>query len=231
MPGECDCFTPCENRIDHRAGAPIKLTVEILRAARGRSSIEDWSVSLAVNDRGMDLVSNRIRKDRTAIRSANGGAIRATSACDGTWMTRIVRIALVSLLGAYAPGCSLFHHGEPPQQKFLNALNRGNGAEASQVWLTMSAKDRANLSHNVDMKPEVHKGDIERALLKHQREEAAKNGDDTDTEMSDSDEGDINSQQIDLPGLDSDPTAGSLSNLPLYNTMQQTAPVTDIGPR
>lgn len=203
--------------------------MEILRKVRGRFPMNDRFASLAVNDRGMDPVSNRIQK-ATANRSTSGGAMRGSSACGGAWMTRIVGVALVCVLGAWAPGCSLFHRGEAPQQKFLNALNRGNGAEATQVWLTMSAKDRANLSHNVGMKPEVQKGDVERALLKHQREEAAKNGDDSDTEMSDSDQGDINSQQVDLPGLDSDPTAGSLSNLPLYNTLQQAAPVTEIGP-
>jgi hypothetical protein len=175
-------------------------------------------------------VSNHIRKAESEKRCGQCRGVLASSDRGAAWITRIVSVALVCVLGACAFGCSLFHRGEPPQQKFLNALNRGNGAEASQIWLTMSAKDRANLSHNVGLKPEVQKADIERALLRHQSEEAAKNGDDTDAEMSDIDEGDINSQQIELPGLDGDPNAGSLSNLPLYNTLQQAAPATESDP-
>ena len=112
----------------------------------------------------------------------------------------------------------------------MNALNRGNGAEASQVWLTMSAKDRSNLSHNIGFKPHMDKDDIGRALLKHQQEEAAENGDDPDA-ISAGDNGYGDSQQIEIPGFDGDPTAGGLSNLPLFNTLQQSAPITEIGPQ
>ena len=110
----------------------------------------------------------------------------------------------------------------------MNALNHGNGADASQLWLKMSAKDRANLSHNIGFKREVSQDDIGRALIKHQKEEAAKNGDDQDTAI---DDGDSGSQQMEIPGLEGDPSADSLSNLPLLNTPQQAAPVTTVGPQ
>ena len=113
----------------------------------------------------------------------------------------------------------------------MNALNRGNGAEAAQRWLKMSAKDRSNLSHNIGFKREVNAGDVQRELIKHQKEEAAKNGDDDpDSTIVD---GDINSQQMEIPGIDGDPSVNGISNLPLLSTLQESAPapITTIGPR
>ncbi len=54
-------------------------------------------------------------------------------------MTR--RAAATALILAVS-GCSLFGGGPTPQQQFLDALNRGNSAEASQIWLTMTPGDR-----------------------------------------------------------------------------------------
>ena len=142
----------------------------------------------------------------------------------------IVGVALICIFGLSAAGCSLFHH-DSPQQKFMDALNRGSGAEASQRWLTMSAKDRSNLSHNIGFRREVNQGDIQRELLKHQKEQAAKNGDeDPDSTI---DEGNIDSQQMDIPGLEGDPSANGITNLPLLNTLQQAAPaaITTEGPQ
>jgi hypothetical protein len=142
----------------------------------------------------------------------------------------VFSVRLMWVLGLCASGCSLFHH-DSPQQSFMNALNRGNGAEASQRWLKMSAKDRSNLSHNIGFKREVNAGDVQRELIKHQKEEAAKNGDDDpDSTIVD---GDINSQQIEIPGFDGDPNANGISNLPLLDTLQESAPapITTIGPQ
>lgn len=133
----------------------------------------------------------------------------------------VVGVALIWILGLSAAGCSLFHH-DSPQQKFMDALNRGNGAEAAQRWLTMSAKDRSNLSHNIGFKREINQGDVQRELIKHQKEEAAKNGDDDPD--STIDDGDINSQQMEIPGIDGDPSANGITNLPLLNILQQAAP-------
>jgi redox-sensitive bicupin YhaK (pirin superfamily) len=59
-------------------------------------------------------------------------------------------------LGALAAlcGCSLFHR-ETPQQKFLDALSRGNSAEASQIWLNMSEQDRMKFAHGEGVTPAV----------------------------------------------------------------------------
>src|SRR5579863_5107795 len=100
-------------------------------------------------------------------------------------MTRTVTAAtLWLLLSLGANGCSLFNHSSQSQQ-FMDALDRNNGAQASQIWLKMSAKDRANFEHSVGLKPDVNKEDIGRQLLKHQQEkEAAKNADEPDPMMS-----------------------------------------------
>ena len=113
----------------------------------------------------------------------------------------------------------------------MDALNRGNGAEASERWLKMSAKDRSNLSHNIGFRREINQGDVQRELLKHQKEEAAKNGDDDPD--STIDDGDINSQQMEIPGIEGDPSANGITNLPLLNTLQEAAPapITTEGPQ
>jgi len=53
------------------------------------------------------------------------------------------RAAVFAIMLAASAGCSLFGSGETPQQKFLDALNRGNSAQASQIWLTMTPEDLA----------------------------------------------------------------------------------------
>ncbi len=59
-----------------------------------------------------------------------------------------------ALIGV-AAGCSLLHHGQTPQQKFLDALNRGNSAEASQIWLTMTPDDREKFRRGEGLSPAV----------------------------------------------------------------------------
>jgi hypothetical protein len=122
------------------------------------------------------------------------------------------------MIGLSVHGCS----SVSPQQQFMNSLNHGNSAEASQQWLNMSAEDRANLSHNVGFKNDVSQDDVGRALIKHQREEVAKDGDDQDTAF---DSGDVGSQQMEMPGLEGDPSANGLSALPRINSMQPAASV------
>jgi hypothetical protein len=175
----------------------------------------------------MDRASNLTNGTGAAIRGIHGDSALAAELRGGVRMTRMVAAAMLCLLGLSAQGC----HGDSSQQQFMNALNRGNGAQASQLWLKMSAKDRSNLSHNIGLKPNVDKDDIGRALLKHQQQEEAKNGEDPDPTMSAGDDGETDSQQIEIPGFDGDPTAGGLSNLPLLNTPQQSAPITQIGPQ
>ncbi len=58
------------------------------------------------------------------------------------------------LLAVALAGCSLFHH-ETPQQKMLDALNRGNAAQASQLWHQMSQEDRMKFNRGQGLHPAV----------------------------------------------------------------------------
>ena len=131
--------------------------------------------------------------------------------------------ALVGLLAVMSVvGCSLFHHGAPPQQRFLDALSRGNGMEADQIWLQMDPRDRANLSHSIGITPHFSKDDLQAAMLKHQQEKAEKAADqDSGATGGEIEEGDINSQMIEMPGLDADTKSGSLLDLPKLAPSQQ----------
>lgn len=116
-------------------------------------------------------------------------------------------------------GCSLLHHhSDPPQQQFLTALKRGDSIQANLIWLKMNAADRANLSHSIGITPQVSPDEIKAQLVRHAREKAAEENGESDEQMVDpghaeSENGDINSQTVEIPGLDADP-AGSLQNLP-----------------
>lgn len=134
----------------------------------------------------------------------------------------LIAIALIAA-AAGTSGCSLFHH-ESPQQKFLDALNRGNAAEASQMWLTMSPQSRANLSHSQGMTPNLSPEEIQAQVLRHEKEKAAAEGDDTESAMGDSDDGDVTAEQIETPTQDDDRSDGKLSNLPSYNLPGHTEP-------
>ncbi len=172
----------------------------------------------------MDRALTLTIKGETAIRAIHGDAALATPLRGGVWMTRVVAAAILCVFGLSAQGC----HGDSSQQQFMNALNRGNGAQASQLWLKMSAKDRSNLSHNIGFKHTANKDDIEKALLKHQQDEAKKEDEDPDNpdNMGAGDSGDSDAQQVEAPGI----PAGGLSNLPAF-APQPSAPLTEIGPQ
>jgi hypothetical protein len=178
----------------------------------------------------MDRPSNFMFKTIIAMLGSDGGSTQAAPARGGVCVTQIVAATLLCLLNFSAQGCSLFHHGDPPQQQFMNALNRGNGAQASQVWLTMSAEDRANFTHNIGLKPNLDKNEIGRDLLKHQQEaQAKKNADDPDP-LSTGEYGDAGSdQQVETPGFNGNPPGG-LSNLPSFATQPSATPI-EIGPQ
>jgi hypothetical protein len=61
---------------------------------------------------------------------------------------------LIFLIVAGASGCFLFHR-ETPQQKMLDALERGNGAEVVNLWQHMSQKDRMKFNLGQGLKPAV----------------------------------------------------------------------------
>lgn len=115
-------------------------------------------------------------------------------------------------------GCSvLHHHGDPPQQRFLTALKRGDSVQANLIWLNMNAEDRANLSHSIGIAPQISPGEIKAQLARHAREADEEDGEGgavmMDPDHAKIETGDINSQIIEMPGLGAD-SSGGLQNLP-----------------
>jgi hypothetical protein len=133
-------------------------------------------------------------------------------------------IAPPSILIALAAltGCAMFHHGDTPQQQFMSALQRGNGPQASQIWLNMNADDRANLAHGKGLKPLTSPDEIKAKLTEQEQAEADTNNGGIET-------GDIDSQRIELPAIDTNSSAGlqSLTNLPSTIDSSPSSPAND----
>jgi hypothetical protein len=82
-----------------------------------------------------------------------------------------VGVPLIAALLAMASGCSLFHHGESPQQQYAEALKHGNAMQASQVWLNMSPEDRMKFGRGEGIQPdESSKSDVQQMMMKHEAE-------------------------------------------------------------
>jgi hypothetical protein len=111
-----------------------------------------------------------------------------------------------------AGGCSL-HRAEPPQQQFMEAVERGNSAQASEIWLNMSADDRANFSHSIGFAPQTSPAEVVDDLERRQQAANTENGGDF------IDDG----QTVEYPGLDTDLKRGSLRNLPNLQTTSGSA--------
>jgi hypothetical protein len=118
-------------------------------------------------------------------------------------------------------GCSL-HHAESPQQQFMEAVERGNSAQASQIWLNMSGDDRASFAHSVGFKPQTSPADVMDDLERRQQAAEAE----ADPENGGNFMGDA--QTVEYPGLDTDLNRGSLQNLPnLQTTSGSTSSVAE----
>jgi len=116
----------------------------------------------------------------------------------------------------------MFHHGDTPQQQFMSALQRGNGPQASQIWLNMNADDRANLAHGKGLKPQTSPDEIKAKLTEQEQADA-------DTDNGGIETGDIDSQRIELPAIDTYSSAGlqSLTNLPSTIDSSPSSPAND----
>jgi hypothetical protein len=92
--------------------------------------------------------------------------------------TKIKRaIALsVAACGLALAGC---WHKETQQQKFMDAMNHGNGAQANQIWLHMDPESRADFSHSQGMQPNVSPDEVKKQVMQHYQNEmgGGENGD------------------------------------------------------
>jgi outer membrane murein-binding lipoprotein Lpp len=71
-------------------------------------------------------------------------------------------------------GCSSH---ETQQQKFVDAMSHGNSAQASQIWLHMDAKSRADFSHSEGMQPNASPDDVKKQVMQHYQDEMGKQDD------------------------------------------------------
>ena len=82
-------------------------------------------------------------------------------------MPSISKPALVFLIVASAIIIAGCWHRETDQQKFVEAMNHGSAAQASQIWLNMDAKSRADFSHNLGMHPDMSSDEVKKQLTQH----------------------------------------------------------------
>ncbi len=90
-------------------------------------------------------------------------------------MREKIRHASVLSIAACAialAGCWPFHSNqETQQQKFMDALNHGNSAQASQIWLNMDAKSREDFAHGNGMQPNLSPDEVKKQMMQHYQDE------------------------------------------------------------
>lgn len=118
-------------------------------------------------------------------------------------------LTLLCCLMLTGAGCSLLHHGKSPQQQFVEALDRGNGIKATNIWLHMSAEQRLDLQHGIGITPSpASKQEIQQKIRRHLEDEA-QGGD--NGESGQQVEG--TEQSITVPNV---PDGGGLRELPMF---------------
>jgi hypothetical protein len=70
---------------------------------------------------------------------------------------------------------------ETQQQKFVDAMSHGNSAQASQIWLHMDAKSRADFSHNEGMTPNSSPDDVKKQVMQHYQDKMGGDEDSDET--------------------------------------------------
>ncbi|MGA9721427.1 MAG: hypothetical protein WBQ86_03135 [Candidatus Binatus sp.] len=73
-------------------------------------------------------------------------------------------------------GCS---SQKTQQQKFIDAMNHGNAAQANQIWLHMNASSREQFAHSQGMQPNVAPDELKKQVTQHYEEEMSGKGNDT----------------------------------------------------
>jgi len=124
-----------------------------------------------------------------------------------------IDLAATIVFTACAIGLAGCWHKETQQQKFLEALNRGNGAEAGEIWRNMDADSRAALAHNEGVKPKLSPAQVQQQVMKHYQGDA---------------QGDHSDETIEsvTPNIGS----GGLESLPEYTGASGGAPTVTVPP-
>src|SRR5271170_3915532 len=64
------------------------------------------------------------------------------------------------------------------QQKFMEAMNHGNAAQANQIWLHMDTESREEFAHSQGMQPDVTQDEVKKKVMQHYQDEMKSGGDD-----------------------------------------------------
>jgi hypothetical protein len=91
---------------------------------------------------------------------------------------KIQRVFVFSVVacGIALAGCS----HQTQQQKFVNAMNHGNAAQANQIWLHMDANSRADFSHSQGMTPDTSQDDVKKQVMQHYQDKLGSEGENSD---------------------------------------------------
>lgn len=90
----------------------------------------------------------------------------------GALMREKIERAIALPLAACAFALAGCWSHETQQQKFMDAMNHGNGAQASQIWLHMDTQSRSDFSHSQGMPPETSPEDVKKQVMQHYQDEA-----------------------------------------------------------
>ena len=86
-----------------------------------------------------------------------------------------MRIKIKLAIGFWTAACTIALAGcgsqKTQQQKFIDAMNHGNAAQANQIWLHMDAGSRADFSHSQGMEPEASPDDVKKQVTQHYQDE------------------------------------------------------------
>jgi len=87
---------------------------------------------------------------------------------------KIQRVFAFSVVacGIALAGCS----HQTQQQKFVDAMNHGNAAQANQIWLHMDANSRADFSHSQGMTPDTSQDDVKKQVMQHYQDKLGSEG-------------------------------------------------------
>ena len=91
---------------------------------------------------------------------------------------KIKRAFVLSVVacGIMLAGCS----HQTQQQKFVDAMNHGNAAQANQIWLHMDAESRADFSHSQGMTPDTSQDDVKKQVMQHYQDKLGSEGENSE---------------------------------------------------
>ena len=64
----------------------------------------------------------------------------------------------------------------------MDALNHGNSAQASQIWLNMDARSREDFAHGNGMQPNLSPDEVKKQVMQHYQAEMGDNDTDESVE-------------------------------------------------